>query len=178
MDTACTLESGVVRDFLRDLVQVDRPGTRPPPFDTVVEEIHQLGVEPGTPVMVAMPNGAPFVTVVCALLVRGAVPVLLPPSAPPSRVERMARALGADALIAARVPPAPHAGVPPRTLGGFARFARLSGVDTIRYRPGRSSSSPRAPPVCSAAVCTASTRSCATPAGTPGRSARAPPTAS
>ncbi|MDG5803776.1 class I adenylate-forming enzyme family protein [Streptomyces ossamyceticus] len=136
MDTACTLESGVVRDFLRDLVQVDRPGTRPSPFDTVVEEIHRLGVEPGTPVMVAMPNGAPFVTVVCALLVRGAVPVLLPPSAPPSRVERMARALGADALIAARVPPAPHAGPPPRTLGGFARFARLSGVDTIQYRPG------------------------------------------
>ena len=70
MDTARTLESGVVRDFLRDLVQVDRPGTRPPPFETVMEEIHQLGVEPGTPVMVAMPNGAPFVTVVCALLVR------------------------------------------------------------------------------------------------------------
>lgn len=86
--------------------------------------------------MVAMPNGRPFVAVVFALLARGAVPVLLPPSAPPSRIQRMAQALGAQALIAPRIPADLQSGELPCSLGDLAQLAFHRGVAARRYEPG------------------------------------------
>ncbi|WP_460072575.1 class I adenylate-forming enzyme family protein [Streptomyces sp. YKOK-I1] len=136
MKTIGTIEPSAVRDFLQELVQADRPPAPAPRFDTVADDLAQFGLTAGRPVLVALPNGRDFVTVVFALLAQGAVPVLLPPSAPPSRIERMARALGADALLAPRVPPGSRHGEPPLTVGGTVQLAFLHGVPARRYRPG------------------------------------------
>nr|MBV9022848.1 acyl--CoA ligase [Streptomycetaceae bacterium] len=136
MKTVSTIEPGAVQGFLRDLVQVDQPRLQHPGFDAIAEEIHLLGIEPGRPVMVAMPNGRQFITVVLALLAHGAVPVLLPPSAPPSRIERMAHALGADALIAPRIPPELHNGEMPRIISPSAQLVFLREVQVRHCRPG------------------------------------------
>ncbi|MGW2888704.1 class I adenylate-forming enzyme family protein [Streptomyces griseoruber] len=137
MKTVGTLvEASAVQHFLDHLVQADRPEARLPTLDTVVDELRTLGVEPGRTVMVAMPNGGAFTAVVLALLAHGAVPALLPPSAPPSRIERMARALGADAIVAPRIPAELLNGEAAHSIGGIAQFATLSGADTRPHRPG------------------------------------------
>lgn len=130
------LEPDTIRAFLSELVETDRPERRPTSFDTVVDELGGAGIEPGNPVLVAMPNGGPFVTVLLALLARGAVPVLLPSAAPPSRIERMGRALGANVLVAPRIPAELRDGAPTHTIADEARLARLTGLETQDYRPG------------------------------------------
>lgn len=134
--TVADIEPSAIQDFLDNLVQVDQPQVHRSRFDPIVDEVHLLGLEPGRPVMVAMPNGRPLITVVFALLARGAVPVLLPPSAPPSRIQRMAQALGAEALIAPRIPACLQNGELPYTLGDLAQLKFLRGVDTRQYEPG------------------------------------------
>ncbi|WP_381790204.1 class I adenylate-forming enzyme family protein [Streptomyces niveus] len=140
------IEPDAVQGFLDRLCQAGPPGAGPwaagppgagqPSFAAVVEEIRRLGIAPGTPVMVAVPNGAAFVAVVLALLTREAVPVLLPPSAPPARIERMARALGADVLITPRVQGGLAREEPSHMLDGSLRLAFLHGVRPRAYRPG------------------------------------------
>ncbi|MDX3311252.1 class I adenylate-forming enzyme family protein [Streptomyces sp. NPDC054884] len=130
------LEASVVQHFLQHLVQADRPEARLPALDTLVDDLRTLGVQPGRTVMVAMPNGGAFTAVVLALLAHGAVPALLPPSAPPSRIERMARALGADALVAPRIPAELLGGGAPHSLGGIALFATLPCAAPRAHRPG------------------------------------------
>ncbi|WP_371574165.1 class I adenylate-forming enzyme family protein [Streptomyces sp. NBC_01314] len=136
MKTVGTLEASAVQHFLHHLVQADRPEARLPTLDFVVDELRALGVEPGRTVMVAMPNGGAFTAVVLALLAHGAVPALLPPSAPPSRIERMARALGADAIVAPRIPAELLNGEAPHLIGGIAQFATLPGADSHSHHPG------------------------------------------
>jgi acyl-CoA synthetase (AMP-forming)/AMP-acid ligase II len=136
MKTVGTLDASAVQLFLHHLVQADRPEARLPTLDTVVDELRTLGIEPGRTTMVAMPNGGAFITVVLALLAHGAVPALLPPSAPPSRIERMARALGADAIVAPRIPAELLSGEAAHSIGEIAQFATLPGGDTRPHRPG------------------------------------------
>ncbi|WP_216586934.1 class I adenylate-forming enzyme family protein [Streptomyces brasiliscabiei] len=136
MKTVGTLTASAVQHFLDHLVHADQPTARPPTLDTLTDELRTLGVAPGRTVMVAMPNGGAFTAVVLALLAQGAVPALLPPSAPPSRIDRMARALGADALVAPRIPAELLRDGTSHTLGGIARFAALPHPDTHAQRPG------------------------------------------
>lgn len=89
--------------FLDTLVQVDRPEAVLN-FDDVLDNMQDLGLQPGEPVMITIPNSIEFVTIVFALLTLGAVPVLLPSSAPPSRIHRIAAVLGANALISLNTP--------------------------------------------------------------------------
>jgi long-chain acyl-CoA synthetase len=125
-----------IQDFLDALVQVDQPQAHIPSFGAIEDEVRLSGLKPGMPVMVALPNGWRFIAVVLALLSQGAVPVLLPSSAPPSRIKRMGQALGADALIAPRVPPELADSETPHTIGQVAQLTFLQGVDTRRYQPG------------------------------------------
>lgn len=136
MRTAGALAAGAVQHFLHHVVQADRPEARLPALDLMVDELRTLGVRPGRTVMVAMPNGGAFTAVVLALLAHGAVPALLPPSAPPSRIERMARALGADAIVAPRISAELLGGELPHPVGGIARFATLPGVAGHPRHPG------------------------------------------
>ncbi|WP_105967720.1 class I adenylate-forming enzyme family protein [Streptomyces geranii] len=136
MRTVGALEASAVQHFLHHLVEADRPGARLPALHSVAEELSALGVRPGRTVMVAMPNGGAFTAVVLALLSHGAVPALLPPSAPPSRIERMARALGADALVAPRISAELLGGEVPHPVGELAQFATLPGVTGQPRRPG------------------------------------------
>jgi len=134
--TISALEPSAVRSFLDNLVEADRPPDPLPRLDTMVDELRRLGVEPGRAVMVAMPNGRQLIAVVFALLAQGAVPVLLTPSAPASRIERMAQALGADALVAPRIPQDLPGGDRPHPIRQVGELVFLRGVDTRRYQPG------------------------------------------
>lgn len=134
--TGVTLDPSTLQAFLDEIVQVDPPSQGRPKLDAATDGILRLGLRPGQPVMVAMPNGIPFVTVVFALLVTGAVPVLLPPSAPPSRIRRMGQVLGADALVASQLPAHFTGREPIRVLGGGAELAHLPSEEKQQYRPG------------------------------------------
>jgi long-chain acyl-CoA synthetase len=134
--TFASIELNAVQGFLDNLVQIDQPQAQRLQLGAVVDEVRRLGLEPADPVMVAMPNGRPLIAVVFALLAWGAVPVLLPPSAPPSRIQRMAQALGAEALIAPRIPADLQGGELPHWLGDFAQLIFCRGVTRRRYGPG------------------------------------------
>lgn len=136
MENVGNIEASAIREFLDNLVETDRPRAHRLRSDSILDEIHLLGLEPGRPVMVAMPNGGQFIAVVLALLAEGVVPILLPPAAPASRIARMARALGADALIAPTIPPELRDSESPHRTGQTAQLAFLHGVDTCGYQPG------------------------------------------
>lgn len=135
--TAARLDPSTVRAFLDDLVQVGPSDTGRPRWQAVADDVLRLGLRPGQPVMVAVPNGIPFVTVVFALLVTGAVPILLPPSAPPSRIRRMGQVLGADALVAPRLPEQFAAAGRTAAVAGQVEFARLPVDQSHHYEPGQ-----------------------------------------
>ncbi|MDV9168539.1 class I adenylate-forming enzyme family protein [Streptomyces sp. W16] len=136
MTTALTIETDTVRQFLCTLVQVERPQAELPDFDTVMDEVRRLGIGPGRAVLVALPHGGQFLTVLLALLARGAVPILLPPSAPPSRIERMAQALGADVLVAPRIQADLAGGEPSHTIARTIQLTFLRDLVTDSYLPG------------------------------------------
>lgn len=64
--------------------------------------------------MLAIPNSVQFAVIIFALLEIGAVPVLLPSSAPASRIYRIAQVVGARNLIALHLPPGWHKPTPRR----------------------------------------------------------------
>ncbi|MCL2893052.1 class I adenylate-forming enzyme family protein [Brenneria tiliae] len=125
-----------VQHFLDNLVQVGQPEAPTPQFDEVLKNMRKLGLEPGAPVMIAMPNGRQFVTIVFALLTLGAVPVLLPSSAPPSRIYRIAKVLGANTLIALHTPPGLRQVKTTLVLSQGVKLTFLDEVEARRYRPG------------------------------------------
>jgi len=120
--------------FMDTLVQVDRSETIPN-FADVLDNMQDLGLQPGEPVMITIPNGIEFVTIVLALLTLGAVPVLLPSSAPPSRIHRIAAVLGASALISLNIPK----GLPQVSTNPLSERIKLNYLDDLSvryYQPG------------------------------------------
>ncbi|MBJ7221975.1 MULTISPECIES: class I adenylate-forming enzyme family protein [unclassified Brenneria] len=138
MKTPVKITPDSAQRFINQLVQVDLPQDAAPQIVVaeILENIRAQGIEPGEPVMVAMPNSVQFVAVVFALLAHGAVPVLLPSSAPPSRIQRIGQVIGANVLIALHIASGLAQTQPTRPLTQAAKLAVLGQVKARRYRPG------------------------------------------
>ncbi|GAA2793091.1 class I adenylate-forming enzyme family protein [Saccharopolyspora taberi] len=80
----------------------ETPKPAAPDLDTTLEDIHRLGLLPGTLVIVALPNTATTIHILLALLLTGAVPMPTSPATPANRINALARRLGAGALISTR----------------------------------------------------------------------------
>ncbi|RBQ15297.1 long-chain fatty acid--CoA ligase [Spongiactinospora rosea] len=93
-----------IHAFLTSVVDLDRSGPAAP-LSSVADDLAALGTPPGTPVLIALPNGTPLLACFFAVLLTGGVPVLVPPSAGAARIEAIGRRFGAGALIAPRVDP-------------------------------------------------------------------------
>ncbi|MCP3803126.1 acyl--CoA ligase [Allokutzneria sp. A3M-2-11 16] len=109
-----------IDDFLRRAVQ-----TEPAQHEGDVSEVvAALDAEPGSVVIIALPNGIRTLRVFFAAHLAGYVPVLVSPSTPPARVWEVARYLGACALVRARIRPADF---------GEHEVSRLAGVELLRF---------------------------------------------
>ncbi|MFP1758781.1 class I adenylate-forming enzyme family protein [Lonsdalea quercina] len=132
--TMKTITPETAQCFLQTLVQVDR-SEAVPNFTEVLDNMQDLGLQPGEPVMITVPNSIEFVTIVFALLTLGAVPVLLPSSAPPSRIHRIAAVLGANALISLNTPQ----GLPQVSTYPLSERIKLNYLEDLSvryYQPG------------------------------------------
>ncbi|RLM21856.1 coronafacic acid synthetase [Brenneria alni] len=127
-----------VQHFLDGLIQVNAKAQDTPwvIFRDLVDDLRALGVEPGKPVMLAIPNNLQFAAAVFALLTIGAVPVLLPSSAPASRIHRIAQIIGASDLLALHVPPGLAQAQPALPLPQSVQLIRLDIPKVRRYQPG------------------------------------------
>nr|WP_269128901.1 class I adenylate-forming enzyme family protein [Nonomuraea sp. K271] len=95
-----------------------------------------LNLPPGSPVLIAMPNGKTALAAFFGALLAGAVPVPLPPTAGASRIAEIGRQLGGAALIAPRIDPARYGAVAVHPLGGRCEAALLESGAYQRYQPG------------------------------------------
>ncbi|MFF2655450.1 class I adenylate-forming enzyme family protein [Streptomyces sp. NPDC058045] len=134
MDTL--LESGEVQDFLSRIVTVGRPASAEMALEAVHERLASVDIEPGRPVLVAMPNGPELLALTFALLRLGAVPTLIPPSSPAARTREMARRMGAGALLAPRLAAERYGAERPRPIGYSAEALVLPTECTERFEPG------------------------------------------
>ncbi|MFB9301297.1 class I adenylate-forming enzyme family protein, partial [Kibdelosporangium philippinense] len=102
----------------------------------VVDAVAGLELPPGSPVLIAMPNGRGALAAFFGALLAGAVPVLLPPAAGAARIAEIARQLGGAALIAPRIDPARYGAVAVHPLDGRCEAALLEAQAHQRYQPG------------------------------------------
>ncbi|WP_162795003.1 class I adenylate-forming enzyme family protein [Nonomuraea lactucae] len=105
-----------VEGFLANTVEADRT-ERAAPLSEAVNRLAELGLVPGSPVLIAMPNGKALLTLFFAVLHAGGVPVPLAPASGAARVTEIARRLGAAALIAPRIAPERYGGRRAHTTG-------------------------------------------------------------
>ncbi|WP_024802759.1 class I adenylate-forming enzyme family protein [Nocardia sp. BMG51109] len=133
--TTPALSDDDVQRFLDEIVHVDRPRAGHPRLADLADDIARTNLAPGTPVLIAMPNGAELIAVVFAVRTAGLVPVPITPSAPPARIRQMAEALGAGALVAPRTfePAGYEIG---RTVPPTAQLALLRDIEAHRHHPG------------------------------------------
>ncbi|MBA6439090.1 class I adenylate-forming enzyme family protein [Streptomyces sp. GMR22] len=129
------LDQGRIEDFLARVTVAGKPDDAAH-FPEVLSDVAELRLRPGAPVLVAMPNGRELLTLVFALLATGAVPTLVPPSAPVSRIAETARRFGAGALIAPRVAAHAYGAHRTRTLGSFAEAVTLPALAPHHCRRG------------------------------------------
>ncbi|EHD23258.1 MULTISPECIES: class I adenylate-forming enzyme family protein [Brenneria] len=133
-----TITPNSAKHFLDRLIQVD-VNTHDAPslvFNDLVKSLRTNGIEPGTPVMLAIPNSVQFAVIIFALLEIGAVPVLLPSSAPASRIYRIAQVVGARNLIALHLPPGLAQTHPAQALAQSGQLIRLDIPRERRYQHG------------------------------------------
>ena len=100
------LQPVAIQCFLDDMVHIDHAHSAVIKIDDVIADLLAGGVQPTHPVMVAIPNSEAFVAVVFGILALGAIPVLLPSSSPPARIQRIAHSVGASALVGLDISPA------------------------------------------------------------------------
>lgn len=135
MSTRITPER--VQPFLDGIVAVDREASAASDVQGVVEILRACGVGAGTAVLVVMPNGRAFAETVFAVLLRGAVPVLLSSAAPASRIRRIAEVIGASVVIVPAIPVALQDGMPPQALSEHAQIAFLNIPQRRDYEAGQ-----------------------------------------
>ncbi|MFJ6573337.1 class I adenylate-forming enzyme family protein [Streptomyces sp. NPDC091292] len=124
----------VIEGFLGDIVEVDR--RRPArPLRAVLDGLAGAELRAGAPVLIAMPNGTPLLTLFFAVLLHGGVPVPLAPASSSARITEVAPRLGADALIAPRIDAARYGATAPRPLGD-AELLRFPWGEPRRHSPG------------------------------------------
>ncbi|MFD1745541.1 class I adenylate-forming enzyme family protein [Rhizobium helianthi] len=133
---ATELNIASVEMFLHRLIQADVNEDGHPVLAEILGDLEQAGLPAGTPVMLAMPNGRAFVTLVFALLLRGLVPVLLPSSAPLDRVKRMARVLGAKSILSGVGTFARRFAEKGRPIGTIAELRQFNEVQSSLFQPG------------------------------------------
>jgi acyl-CoA synthetase (AMP-forming)/AMP-acid ligase II len=135
MTTIATALDGA-QGFLDNLIHADRPPAPGPRLSAVTEQLQQLDLTPGTPVLVAMPNDAEFITVVFALLAVGAVPVPVTPAAPPARLRQLATALGAGAVVSPRITPELQGNNRRYPIAGIGELVVVHDTDVLQHTPG------------------------------------------
>src|SRR3954469_23858302 len=69
-------------------------------FDSLAESWRSLGLDPGELVLIALPNGVSLLQQFFAVLAIQAVPALVSPSIPSSRLLELAASLNARAVVA------------------------------------------------------------------------------
>ncbi|NMH75852.1 acyl--CoA ligase [Pseudonocardia xinjiangensis] len=134
-------ERAAVLAFLAASVDVGPGPGGPTPAEpdaaaVLVDAVADLGLPPGSPVLIAMPNGTITLAAFFGVLLAGAVPVLLPPVAGAARISEIGRQLGGAALIAPRIDPARYGATTVHPLGGRCEAALLDGRAHQRYQPG------------------------------------------
>ncbi|WP_053666611.1 class I adenylate-forming enzyme family protein [Streptomyces sp. MMG1121] len=77
-----------------------------PDFDEVLADLRSLKLAEGTPVVIALSNGAHLLKQYFAVLLSGCVPLAVSPSTSSARITALAEHLKAGALVAARIDPA------------------------------------------------------------------------
>ncbi|WP_249998255.1 class I adenylate-forming enzyme family protein [Actinoplanes sp. M2I2] len=102
----------------------------------VIDDVAGLGLPPGSPVLIAVPNGTTTLAVFFGALLAGAVPILLPPAAGAARITEIGRRLGGAALIAPRIDAARYGAATVRPIGGRCEAALLDDPARRRYQPG------------------------------------------
>nr|WP_052479232.1 class I adenylate-forming enzyme family protein [Kibdelosporangium sp. MJ126-NF4]CEL23085.1 Long-chain-fatty-acid--CoA ligase [Kibdelosporangium sp. MJ126-NF4]CTQ90222.1 Long-chain-fatty-acid--CoA ligase (EC 6.2.1.3) [Kibdelosporangium sp. MJ126-NF4] len=83
----------------------------------IIDGVADLALEPGAPVLVAMPNGTAMLSAFFAVLLAGAVPVPVAPASGATRIAAIADRLGVAALIAPRIEPARYGAPRTHSLG-------------------------------------------------------------
>ncbi|GLW36140.1 coronafacic acid synthetase [Pectobacterium carotovorum subsp. carotovorum] len=138
MTSQPTITPSSAQHFLDRLIQVDANPHDAPSFVFVdlVKHLREQGIAPGNPVMVAIPNSVQFAVIIFALLTIGAVPVLLPSSAPASRIYRIAQVVGARNLIALHLPPGLAQAQPVQPLPQSGQLIRVDISREHSYQPG------------------------------------------
>ncbi|GAA0598288.1 acyl--CoA ligase [Kribbella sandramycini] len=117
--------------FLDRTVDAD-PSTVDPA--QIFAAVAALDLEPGAPVLIALPNGRTMLSTFFAVLVAGAVPVPLAPASTAFRITSVAERLGASMLIAPRIDPSRYGASETFALPG-AEAVRFAGVQQ-RYESG------------------------------------------
>lgn len=130
------LDPTQVDAFLDTLIQADAGQEPPPVLLEILVDLDEAALPPGTPVMIAMPNGRGFVTLIFALLLRGLVPVLLPSSAPFDRLKRMAKVLGARVLFSGLGTYSAKFNEKGRQIGSIAELKMFDDLDSVLFQPG------------------------------------------
>ncbi|MGC5363089.1 class I adenylate-forming enzyme family protein [Streptomyces sp. DT24] len=93
-------------------------------LDALVERFAALSAEPGSVVVISLPNSARLLRMFFAVSLAGHTPVLLAPSTPPSRVLGISRHLGAYALVRTCVRPVDY---------GTGQVTPVDGVDLALF---------------------------------------------
>ncbi|WP_165956520.1 class I adenylate-forming enzyme family protein [Kribbella antibiotica] len=90
----------------------------------VFAAVAALDLDPGAPVLIALPNGKAMLSTFFAVLLSGAVPVPIAPASASTRIASIAERLGAAALIATRIDPARY---------GAVQVVSLPGAEAVRF---------------------------------------------
>ncbi|MGA4847527.1 class I adenylate-forming enzyme family protein [Streptomyces sp. G5(2025)] len=110
-----------IGDLLRRVEEIP-PSQNDDPLtlDALVERFAALPAEPGSVVVISLPNSARLLRIFFAVSLAGHTPVMLAPSTPPSRVRDICRHMGAYALIRTSIRPTDY---------GLSDTASIGGVD-------------------------------------------------
>jgi long-chain acyl-CoA synthetase len=98
------LDERDVASFLERAVDAGHDPLPPQPFEEIAQHWRLLGLRPGDVVLLALPTGVALLQHFFGLLAAGGVPALLAPGAPSARLRETARAFGARAVGAVRLP--------------------------------------------------------------------------
>jgi long-chain acyl-CoA synthetase len=101
-------------------------GQQPPydecPFVDVMGDVANLGLAPGTAIVIALSNGRLLLKHYFAALLTGAVPLTVSPATSSARITKLAEEVGGGAVVAARLDPHRY---------GMDAVVRVGGADAV-----------------------------------------------